>query len=76
MTLHRRALHPRRAAQEPMAMEEESEESDEDDDEDAEDEVPAPAAAAECEEEDEPAPVFKNIFEIMALNPFTDVSSE
>ena len=66
MTLHRRALHPRRDALEPMAMEDESEQSDEDE---------VPAAAAEYEE-DEPAPVFDNIFEIMAQNPFVEVGTE
>ena len=38
----------------------------------SEDEVP-PAAAAE--EGGEPAPVFRNIFEIMAQNPFIEDGS-
>ena len=49
-----------------MAMEDESEQSDEDE---------VPAAAAEYED-DEPAPVFDNIFEIMAQNPFVEVGTE
>ena len=53
-----------------MTMEDESQESDED----VEDEVPAAAPA--YEEEDEPAPVFDNIFEIMAQNPFIEDGSE
>ena len=71
ITLHRRALHLRQGALNSgthIAMESESEESDEG----SEDEVP-PAAAAE--EGGEPAPVFRNIFEIMAQNPFIEDGS-
>ena len=73
MTLHRRALNPRRGALEPTAMGDESEESDEG----SEDEV-LPAAAEEegdkpaAAEDDEPAPVFRNVFEIMTHNPLID----
>ena len=58
-------------------MEDESEESDEGSEDKvlpaaAEEEGDEPAAA---EEDDEPAPVFCNIFEIMAHNPFIDDGS-